>query len=221
MAQFEAAGFTVTPALLAPPDLAALAAILQTLPAGAAGTRDLLALPAIAALARTLQTHPLVAPLLPPAVVAVQCTLFEKSRDRNWLVPLHQDLSVPVRERVEHPDLSGWSTKQGMMFVQAPDALLAQMVALRLHVDPCGEQDGPLRVVPGSHRYGRLSEARILEARELDGEASVPVDAGAAMLLRPLLLHASSKAGGTSRRRVLHLLFGPAAPPYGLAWPRY
>jgi hypothetical protein len=33
-------------------------------------------------------------------------------------------------------------------------------------------------------------------------------------------LHASSKATGTSRRRVLHFVFGPRALPYGLEWER-
>jgi hypothetical protein len=37
--------------------------------------------------------------------------------------------------------------------------------------------------------------------------------------MRPLALHASSKATGTSRRRVLHIVFGPAEPGYGLQWP--
>jgi len=41
---------------------------------------------------------------------------------------------------------------------------------------------------------------------------------GDALLMRPLVLHASSKASGTSRRRVLHFVFGPQALPCGLAW---
>ncbi|WP_182990142.1 hypothetical protein [Massilia sp. Se16.2.3] len=36
--------------------------------------------------------------------------------------------------------------------------------------------------------------------------------------MRPLVLHASSKASGTSLRRVLHIVFGPPALPYGLRW---
>ena len=38
------------------------------------------------------------------------------------------------------------------------------------------------------------------------------------MLMRPLLLHASSKTAGTSRRRVLHFLFGPRELAFGLVW---
>ena len=63
--------------------------------------------------------------------VAVQCTYFEKSADRNWLVPIHQDLAIPVARRVEHPALRGWSHKEGSLFVQPPADVLAQLVAVR------------------------------------------------------------------------------------------
>jgi hypothetical protein len=36
--------------------------------------------------------------------------------------------------------------------------------------------------------------------------------------MKPLLLHASSKATVPNRRRVLHFLFGPKALPLGLSW---
>jgi hypothetical protein len=36
--------------------------------------------------------------------------------------------------------------------------------------------------------------------------------------MKPLILHASSKASSGERRRVLHFVFGPRALPLGLAW---
>jgi hypothetical protein len=36
--------------------------------------------------------------------------------------------------------------------------------------------------------------------------------------MRPLLLHASSRARLPVRRRILHFLFGPARLPHGLVW---
>jgi hypothetical protein len=36
--------------------------------------------------------------------------------------------------------------------------------------------------------------------------------------MRPLALHTSSKATGTGRRRVLHVVFGPPELPFGLQW---
>jgi hypothetical protein len=39
------------------------------------------------------------------------------------------------------------------------------------------------------------------------------------MLMKPLLLHASSKVSIDSGRRVLHFVFAPAELPGGLRWP--
>jgi len=211
-------GYVVTAPLLAPAGCDDLLAALAPVAIDGAGTRRLLDHPACRALADTLRRNPTIAPHLPADAVAIQCTLFEKSADRNWLVALHQDLSVPVAEQVADAHLTGWARKEGQWFVQPPPATLEQLLAVRLHLDDCGSDDGPLRVVPGSHRHGRLDGARALALREAIGETTCPVARGAAMLMRPLLLHASSRATGSSRRRVLHFLFGPAAAPFGLRW---
>ena len=183
-----------------------------------AGTRCLLAAPWCADLAAQLMRHPRVREALPAKAVAVQCTLFEKSAARNWLVPIHQDLSIPVAHRVDHPALTGWSLKEGGLFVQPPDDVLAQLLAVRVHVDACGEDAGPLKVVPGSHRHGRVPpDVAALAGRR--SAVAVPARRGDALLMRPLVLHASSRSSGTSRRRVLHILFGPRGLPLGLPWP--
>lgn len=151
-------------------------------------------------------------------MAAVQCTWFEKSAERNWLVTIHQDLSIPVAVRVDHPALSGWSQKEGIQFVRAPLEVLEKLVAVRIHLDPCGIDDGPLRVVPGSHVQGILSDEQALALRLAGGETVCVAPAGAALVMRPLLLHASSKGSGASARRVLHFVFGPRELPHGLAW---
>ena len=187
----------------------------------AAGARNLLDLDWCASLARDLRRHPAIAPLLigdGESMVAVQCTLFEKSGDKNWLVGLHQDLSIPVAAKVEHRELTGWSLKEGICFVQPPARVLNRMIAIRLHLDPCGPQDGPLKVVSSSHDRGRLDDNAISALRQSEGETVCSVGAGDALLLRPLLLHASSKSRGISRRRVLHFLFGPPLLPCDLKW---
>ena len=45
----------------------------------------------------------------------------------------------------------------------------------------------------------------------------MPAKRGDALILRPLVLHASSKPSGSSLRRVLHFVFGPEVLPY--QWP--
>lgn len=217
--QLATDGYLITQKLLSDVDLASIDMQLRHLPQEIAGQRNLLRQNWCAALAHQLCTHPQLAGLLPPNPVAVQCTYFQKSYEGNWLVPMHQDLSIPVAERVMHPELATWSYKDEQLNVQPPAALLEQLLAIRLHLDPCGENDGALRLIPGTHRTGKLDANAISSARGKRAETTCVVAAGAVLAMYPLLLHASSKAIGTSRRRVLHFLYGPAALPYGLRWP--
>ncbi|WP_332847998.1 phytanoyl-CoA dioxygenase family protein [Massilia sp. S19_KUP03_FR1] len=212
---FTQSGHVTLPAMVDAAELQAIAAMLaQTM----ARPREMLSLPWCAALADKLRGQLVAAGLLPAGFVSVQCTAFEKSRDQNWLVAPHQDLSIPVARRVDDPALSGWSDKDGTLFVQPPVAVLAQLVALRLHIDACQAHDGALKVVPGSHLAGRIQEADKAHLKATRGEVVCPVAPGGGMAMRPLLLHASSKATGDSRRRVLHFVFGPAVLPFGMEW---
>jgi hypothetical protein len=183
-----------------------------------AGVRSLLAVDWCQRLATHLRSHPEIASFVPAGYVAAQCTYFEKSSIRNWLVAVHQDLSIPVAERKSAACLGGWSEKEGTLFVQAPVELLERLVAVRVHLDSCGESDGPLQVVPGTHAIGRIGPEEAASIRHAKHMVSCTVNAGDAIVMRPLLLHASSKSSGTSLRRVLHFLFGPRDLPHGLRW---
>jgi ectoine hydroxylase-related dioxygenase (phytanoyl-CoA dioxygenase family) len=215
-ARFATEGFALVPGVLVPEQCSVLAHRTTGASAGGAGSRCLLSQPWCAALASLLRAHSTLAPLLSESPVAVQCTYFEKSASVNWLVPIHQDLSVPVAQRVVHSELRGWSLKEGALFVQAPPPLLERMVAVRVHLDDCNLADGPLRVVPASHLNGVVPAQAAAQARAR--EVACVAHFGTALIMRPLLLHSSSKARGSSLRRVLHFLFGPREVPYGLSW---
>ena len=185
-----------------------------------AGTRCLLDNEWCQSLATSLKkqlaaTIPDISPL-----VAVQCTFFNKSPTSNWFVAYHQDRSIPVSSSVSATDWSGWSQKEGMTFVHGPDEVLAQMIAVRLHVDDCTQNNGPLRVIPGSHLTGTLSPQDIAVLRESSDEQPLLVGKGGVVVMQPLLLHASSKSNTIENRRVLHFLFGPPTLPTGLEWRR-
>jgi ectoine hydroxylase-related dioxygenase (phytanoyl-CoA dioxygenase family) len=216
----EEAGFTQIPGALATGRCAELATAIDGGSAGRAGARNLLDVPLCQKLAVTFKAHAQVGPLLPDGAVAVQCTLFDKSPERNWLVALHQDFSIPVRERVSHPECTGWSEKEGVLYVQPPVAVLELLVAVRAHLDDCGPASGPLRVVPGSHRHGRLSAEAARALRAQRGDVECVARRGDVLVLRPLLLHSSSKAHSTAPRRILHFLFGPQELACGLKWHR-
>lgn len=217
---FDRNGFAILPHVLGDADCDHLASVTESLAAAQPGTRNLLAHDWCVDLARSLRTHAGIASSIPADYVAVQCTYFEKSAGQNWLVPVHQDLSIPVRRRVEHPALRGWSEKEGSVFVQPPVEVLASLVAVRVHIDPCEETDGPLQFVPRTHTRGRIDAAQASTLKREGPVVTCSVERGGVLLMRPLALHASSKATGTSRRRVLHFVFGPPTLPYGLAWER-
>jgi hypothetical protein len=215
---FDAYGFAVLPDVVSAPALHGILASLSKERDDGVRSRMWLAERWCQDLARSLRSHPGIAEIVPPTWVAVQCTLFEKSPCRNWLVSLHQDLSIPVRERVSNGELSGWSCKDGVLFVQPPPRVLESLVALRVHLDDCGPQMGALRAVPGSHRFGRLDGSRAAALRDEYGETTLTASRRGVLAMRPLLLHASSKATVPSLRRVLHFVFGPPSLPLGLTW---
>lgn len=218
MTTFISEGYSIVDGVLSPQQCEAAARRIRLDDPGAGGSRRLLEQDWCRDMAHELRSHPDLEALLGAASVAVQCNYFEKSADRNWLVPLHQDLSIPVASRVDDPALKGWSCKEKVWFVRAPLEVLEQMVAVRVHLDPCSESDGPLRVVPGSHNHGIIDDAGATTLRTREGEFACLAARGAALVMRPLLLHASSKGNGEGRRRVLHFVFGPRSLPHQLAW---
>lgn len=169
-------------------------------------------------LARSAPIRALVEPILGPHCFAVRGIFFDKTPDANWKVPFHQDLSIAVRQKIEVAGFGPWSEKAGAPHVQPPGAILEKMLAIRLHLDACDAQNGALRVIPGSHRQGKLDAAQIA-AQVQDGETTiVPVPCGGAMLMRPLLLHASSPSKNALHRRVIHLEFAATDLAIGLNW---
>ena len=183
-----------------------------------AGRRGLLALPAVAELARAPRLIALVRPHLPSEPFPVRAIYFDKSPESNWLVPWHQDFSLALRASAEVPGFGPWSTKDGIPHVQPPIELLEQMLTVRLHLDAADESNGALRVLPGSHQLGRVSAERIQQLRAERLEFLCTVSAGDALLMRPLLLHASSRSTSAKHRRVLHIEYAAFTLPGGLNW---
>src|SRR5690606_36458177 len=102
---------------------------------------------------------------------------------------------------------------------QPPVELLKQMLTVRLHLGDADETNGALKVVPGSHRSGRLDADAIAAFREREGEVLCRAKAGDALLMRPLLLHASARAeAGDRQRRVLHIEYCGVDLPDELEW---
>jgi hypothetical protein len=164
----------------------------------------------------------------PPATLAAavlgdgtrptKLTVYDKTPQANWKVPWHQDLTIAVAARIDVPGFGPWSVKDGVVHVQPPPEVLQQVVAIRLHLDDTSTSNGALHVLPGTHRLGRVTDRQISSLRRDTVEVICPVPAGGALLMSPLLLHASSASTIPGRRRVLHFEYSAAPLPGDLAW---
>jgi ectoine hydroxylase-related dioxygenase (phytanoyl-CoA dioxygenase family) len=153
----------------------------------------------------------------PPARV-VKGIYFDKNPSANWLVPWHQDLTITVRERREAPGFGPWSVKDGLPHVQPPTEIMENIIALRVHLDDAGADNGALRVLPGTHQRGRIPGAEIPRlAREIT-PVICAAKRGDVLIMRPLLLHSSPICAAPRHRRVIHLEYTTADLPGGLEW---
>lgn len=153
-----------------------------------------------------------------PEAHPTKLTIFDKTATANWRVPWHQDLTIAVAERREVEGFGPWSVKDHVAHVEPPVDVLAGILAIRLHLDDAPATNGALRVLPGTHRLGRLSDGEVVSLRKGVPEAVCAAAAGDALLMRPLLLHASSSSSSPLRRRVLHYELSAATLPGGLRW---
>jgi ectoine hydroxylase-related dioxygenase (phytanoyl-CoA dioxygenase family) len=180
--------------------------------------RNLLHHSTIQQFATSSEAIALIAPVLGKGAFPVRGILFDKLPGANWKVAWHQDLSIAVKEKHDIAAYGPWSVKESVPHVQPPASVLENMLTLRLYLDDCFEDNGPVRVLPGSHAHGILSTAEIQRFRSELPEVSTTTPAGGVLLMRPLLLHASSPATNPNHRRVVHIEYAAAPLSLPLQW---
>ncbi|WP_310429576.1 phytanoyl-CoA dioxygenase family protein [Chamaesiphon sp. VAR_48_metabat_135_sub] len=189
---------------------------------GRAGIRNLLELaPSIRVLARSQEIRSLIEPILGDTTRVVRGIFFDKQPSANWKVPWHQDRTIAIKNRLDVPSYHSWSVKAGILHVQPPTAILERMLTVRIHLDKTDESNGALKVIPGSHCHGKLTDAEIDRWKQTSPGITCNCDPGGILLMRPLLLHASSTAIVPSHRRVIHLEYTSCELPSGLEWYSY
>jgi ectoine hydroxylase-related dioxygenase (phytanoyl-CoA dioxygenase family) len=176
-----------------------------------AGIRHVLRLSPVAELAQQPSVIERARAVLGPSAFPYRATLFDKSPNSNWLVVWHQDTALPLREHRETAGWGPWSVKEGIAYAHAPTAALTQILALRIHLDHSTTQNGPLRVLPGTHTLGVLNDDSVHELSTKMPQVECIVPAGGVLAMRPLLIHCSSKSQVEADRRVLHIEY--AASP--------
>jgi ectoine hydroxylase-related dioxygenase (phytanoyl-CoA dioxygenase family) len=145
----------------------------------------------------------------------VRILAFDKTPETNWGVPWHQDRTIAVKRRIEVEGFGPWSVKAGVTHVTPPRSMLERMFSLRLHLDDCGPDNGPLKIIPGSHRLGCLPVREVLDVSSRSNPMTCLAAAGDVLAMKALTIHASDPASVPAHRRVIHLDFStaPLSPP--------
>lgn len=182
------------------------------------GIRNLLDRQIIRELACLESVRGLAEAVLGERCFAVRGIFFDKPSDANWKACFHQDLTIEVQARREAPGFDHWTMKGGVQNVQPPSEILERMVSVRIHLDDSRSDNGPLRIVRGSHRSGRLTESQIDEIVRVETPVECRVPVGGALVMKPLVVHGSSSALNPTHRRVIHIDYAADDLPCGLQW---
>ena len=148
----------------------------------------------------------------------VRVIFFDKTPTKNWLVTWHQDKTIAVNSKAEISGWGSWSIKDGIHHVQPDINTLNKMVTFRVHLDDANEQNGCLKVIPKTNNLGILSQQKINEITQQQTAFSCEVQAGDVVLMKPHILHSSSKSTNPNHRRVVHIEYSSYKLPHGLKW---
>ncbi len=181
------------------------------------GSRNLLdVFPSVASLLREPSILEFIVATLGEKAGLVRVLYFDKPPGRSWSLPWHKDRTIAVqRNDLPSKVFRKPTQKAGVAHVEAPDALLQQMLTLRVHLDPMTAENGPLSVIPGSHLASDQAEPSPVE---------LITTAGSVLAMRPLLSHSSRMpiAETSLHRRVIHFeLSNSRELPDGYRWHRF
>lgn len=134
------------------------------------------------------------------------------------MVSWHQDKTVVLTEKKEIEGWGPWSIKDNAHHVQPPLEVLNHMITFRLHLDEADKNNGCLKVIPKSHEMGILNQVEIKEIVNNNAQYFCEADAGDLIMMKPHLLHSSSKSVSPSHRRVVHIEYSNYPLPENLFW---
>ncbi len=160
--------------------------------------------------------HALAESRLGPGARPVRCVLFDKCLQTNWALGWHQDRAIAVREKFDVPDFGPWTVKSGIVHVEPPFSYIAGMITLRAFLDPCGVDNGPLLIAPGSHTLGRLPVNQIEDVVRRCGQVACLAARGDVWICATSIVHASAPSRSSTRRRLLMVDYSSAELP--LEW---
>ena len=111
--------------------------------------------------------------VLPAVDVLDHPTVMAMIRDRRFQFAIGEPGLIPVKARILDGEPEEWQ--------QA-----ANVYAVRVHLDAAG---GATRVIPMSHRKGKLTEEEIAALTSVGPIAELALPQGAMLIMAPLLVH--------------------------------
>jgi ectoine hydroxylase-related dioxygenase (phytanoyl-CoA dioxygenase family) len=148
----------------------------------------------------------------------VRAILFNKTLQNNWLVSWHQDKTIAVSDKLELAGWVPWSSKDNIHHVQPPIDILNDMITFRIHLDDTNKDNECLKVLPRSHLLGILDQPSLIKYLEDNMEVNYFASAATALVMRPHILHSSSKTTKPNQKRILDLEYSSYELPNGVYW---
>jgi len=146
----------------------------------------------------------------------VKSIYFDKPEQSNWFVAWHQDLTISVDNKVELSGYTSWTSKHNQFAVQPPIEILEDNFTIRIHLDDTNADNGALKLLPGSH-LKKIYRSDGIDW-SVENETICDVKRGGAMIMRPLLMHASDRTINEQKRRVIHIEFSRTELPKEISW---
>ena len=96
-------------------------------------------------------------------------------------------------------------SKSGFSLRACPIVGTLPHCSVKLHLDASTPDNGPLRILPGTHSLGVMSDADVFALARSQVHVDCIVERGGVMAMYPLLVHSSGKTSCRAPRRVLHI----------------
>ena len=167
--------------------------------------RFLQEVPAIQPLIFTTRLNEVIKAYIGSDYFAIKSIYFDKPAASNWFVAWHQDLTISVDKKMDLPGFGPWTVKQDQFGVQPPQDILEHIFTIRIHLDDTDENNGALKVIPGSHLKG-VCRTDAVDWKQEEGTICT-IKKGGIMIMRPLLWHSSGRTVNERKRRVIHIEF--------------
>ncbi len=148
----------------------------------------------------------------------VRVIFFDKTPEQNWLVAWHQDKTIALNQKMALAGWNCWTLKDNVHHVQPPITVLNSMITFRLHLDDADKDNGCLKVIPKSHQKGILSHQAISQIAKTTSAFLCEVKAGDLVIMKPHIIHSSSKSKNPKHRRIIHIEYSNYLLPKGLEW---